>query len=76
VLPHLPTYSPDLAPADFFLFRKMNEELAGLHLTQESLKNAWEGVVTITFRRWLSNAKNIFGSAETVLRKVEKYTPS
>jgi hypothetical protein len=61
----------------------MNEELAGLHLTQESLKNAWEGVVTIaeeefaiTFRRWFSNAKNIFGSAETVLRKVEKYTPS
>jgi hypothetical protein len=31
------------------LFRKVKEELAGLHLTQESLKNAWEGVMrTIT----------------------------
>ena len=44
VLPH-PPYSPDLAPADFFLFRKVKEELAGLTLTQDSLKSAWEGVV-------------------------------
>jgi histone-lysine N-methyltransferase SETMAR len=40
LLPH-PSYSPDLAPADFFLFRKVKEQLAGLHLTQESLKSAW-----------------------------------
>ncbi len=32
VLPH-PPYSPDLAPADFFLFRKVKEQLASLHLT-------------------------------------------
>jgi histone-lysine N-methyltransferase SETMAR len=38
-----PPNSPELAPADFFLFRKVKEELAGLHLTQESLKIAWEG---------------------------------
>ncbi len=58
--PHPPTpYSPDLAPADF-LFRKVKEELAGLHLTQESLKSAWEGVTraigkdefATAFRRW------------------------
>jgi hypothetical protein len=30
MLPH-PPYSPDLAPADFFLFRKVKEQLAGLH---------------------------------------------
>ncbi len=34
-----PPYLPDLAPADFFLFRKVKEELANLHLTQESLKS-------------------------------------
>ena len=33
-----PPYSPDLAPADFFLFKKVKEELAGLTLTQQSLK--------------------------------------
>jgi histone-lysine N-methyltransferase SETMAR len=45
LLPHPPPpYSPDLAPADFFLFQKVKEELAGLHLSQESLKSAWEGV--------------------------------
>jgi histone-lysine N-methyltransferase SETMAR len=43
LLPH-PPYSPELVPADFFLFRKVKEELAGLHLTQERLKSAWEGV--------------------------------
>ncbi len=59
VLPH-PPYLPALAPADFFLFRKVKEELAGLHLTQETLKSACEGVMrtitedefVVTFRRW------------------------
>jgi hypothetical protein len=39
-----PPYSPDLAPVDFFLFQKVKEQLAGLHLTQESLRSVWEGV--------------------------------
>jgi hypothetical protein len=39
LLPHH-SYSPDFAPVDFFLFRKKKEQLAGLHLTQESLKSA------------------------------------
>jgi hypothetical protein len=26
------------------LFRKVKEQLAGLHLTQERLKSVWEGV--------------------------------
>ncbi len=64
VLEH-PTYLPDLAPADFFLFRKVKEALAGITLDQESLKNAWEGVIrTITaddfataFRRWFERAE-------------------
>ena len=64
LLPH-PPYSPDLAPADFFLFRRVKEELAGLHLTQESLKTAWEGVTrtiaedefAAAFRRWYERSE-------------------
>jgi histone-lysine N-methyltransferase SETMAR len=39
-----PPYSPDLAPADFFLFRKVKEGLGGQNLDQDTIKNAWEGV--------------------------------
>ena len=61
----LPPYSPDLAPADFFLFRRVKEDLANLSLNQESLKNAWEGVTrSITaevfataFVRWYERCK-------------------
>jgi hypothetical protein len=64
LLPH-PPYSPDLAPADFLLFRRVKEELAGLHLTQESLKTAWEGVTrtiaedefAAAFRRWYERSE-------------------
>jgi histone-lysine N-methyltransferase SETMAR len=56
-----PPYPPDLAPADYFLFRRVKEELAGLRLTPESLKNTREGVVrsigvdkfAAAFRHWL-----------------------
>jgi [histone H3]-lysine36 N-dimethyltransferase SETMAR len=37
-------YSPDLAPADFFLFRRVKEGLAGKTLDNNSLKKTWEGV--------------------------------
>jgi histone-lysine N-methyltransferase SETMAR len=64
LLPH-PPYSPDLAPADFFLFRRVKEELAGLSLDEDSLKKTWEGVIrTITadefataFRRWFERCE-------------------
>jgi hypothetical protein len=60
-----PPCSPDLAPADFFLFRKVKEELDGLHLSQESFKSAWEGVTrtisedefTTAFRRWYERSE-------------------
>jgi hypothetical protein len=41
-----PPYLPDLAPADFFLLRKVKEGLACQSLDQGSIKNAWEGVTT------------------------------
>jgi hypothetical protein len=58
--PSHPLYLPDLAPADFFLFSRVKEKLAGLTLMQESFKNNWEGVVrsiakedyAAAFRRW------------------------
>jgi histone-lysine N-methyltransferase SETMAR len=40
-----PPYSPDLAPADFFLFPRVKTKLAGLSLKQETFQKSWEGVV-------------------------------
>jgi histone-lysine N-methyltransferase SETMAR len=39
-----PPYSPDLAPADFFLFWRVKEQLVGLTLDQNMIKKTWEGV--------------------------------
>ncbi len=60
VLEH-PPYSLDLAPAEYLLFWRVKEELAGICLTPESLKKTWEGVVrsvgidkfAAAFRHWL-----------------------
>jgi predicted acetyltransferase len=40
VIEHHP-YSPDLAPANFFLFPKVKRELVGLTLTKETFKKEW-----------------------------------
>ncbi len=40
-----PPYSFDLAPVDYFLFPKLNKELAGITMTQETFKKKWEGVL-------------------------------
>jgi hypothetical protein len=40
-----PTYSFDLAPADYFLFPKLKKELSGITMTQEKFKKEWEGVL-------------------------------
>ncbi len=64
VLEH-PPYSPDLAPADFFVFRRLKEAMAGTTLDQDSLKTASEGVIrTITadnfataFRWWFERVE-------------------
>ena len=56
-----PPYSPDLAPADYFLFPKVKSALAGMYLTQETFKKEWEWAVrtikkeefTTAFQRWL-----------------------
>ena len=56
-----PPYSPDMAPADYFLFLRMKSDLAGLHMTRESFKNELEWVLrsiskddfTTAFSRWI-----------------------
>ena len=63
-IPH-PPYSPDLAPADFFLFPRIKTELAGRTLTADTFKNNWEGVVrtikkeefAAAFRRWMERCE-------------------
>ena len=39
-----PLFTPDLTPADLFLFPKLVVQLAGLSFAQESLKRTWVGV--------------------------------
>jgi histone-lysine N-methyltransferase SETMAR len=58
-------YSPDLTPADFFLFPKVKKELAGLMLTRETFKKEWEGAVRTllaadfaeAFQQWFCRCK-------------------
>jgi hypothetical protein len=69
-----PPNSPDLVPADFFLFRKVKEGLGGQSLDQDSIKNAWEGVTrTLTavdfaaaFRSWFEHSKSASASATSI----------
>jgi hypothetical protein len=59
------------------MFRKVKEALAGITLDQESLKNAWEGVIrTITaddfataFRRWFERAEKCVRIGENFVEK-------
>ena len=58
-----PPNSPDLAPADLFLFSKLKRELAGITMMQEEFKKKWEGVLRTlskddfarAFTRWLES---------------------
>ena len=50
-----PPYSPDLAPANFFLFPKVKAMLASQHLDDNGVKVAWEGVTgSIGGKYWLA----------------------
>jgi hypothetical protein len=61
-----PSYSPDLAAADFFLFPRMKSKLAGLSLTQESFQKNSEGVVQTILQDECK--KSVSGSAATMLK--------
>jgi hypothetical protein len=40
-----PPHMPAIAPAVFFLYRRVKMELAGISLSQESIKTSWDGVI-------------------------------
>jgi hypothetical protein len=46
-----PFYLPEIAPADLLLNRREMLELAGLLLSQESIKKNWDGVVRIVTKK-------------------------
>jgi histone-lysine N-methyltransferase SETMAR len=72
-----PSYLPDLAPADFFLFPKVMRELAGLTLTKETLKMKWEGAArtlkaadfATAFRHWYERYKKCINIAGSYVEK-------
>jgi histone-lysine N-methyltransferase SETMAR len=76
VLEH-PPYSPDLAPADFFLFPHVKEKLAGLTIPADGVKKAWDGVTaTISkeafaaaFRRWFERCEKCIAIAGNYVEK-------
>jgi hypothetical protein len=75
-----PPYSPDLAPADFFLFPTIKRQLAGKTLTQETFDMMWEGPPGPSPKRTtpppsgagLSAARSASGLAADTLRNLEK----
>jgi hypothetical protein len=75
-----PPYSPDLAPADYFLFPQLKKDLAGITMTQEEFKKDWEGVLRGVRGRSsrrpscgsTSGEKNLFASTEAMSRNRKK----
>ena len=72
-----PPYSPDLAPADYFLFPRMKSDLAGLHMTRESFKSELERVLrniskddfTTAFQRWIHRHEKCIEIGGTYVEK-------
>jgi hypothetical protein len=75
-----PLYLPDLAPADFFLFQRVKEQLKGLTLDQNKIKKMWEGSreplpwrsLPLPSGGGTSTAKSASRSAVTMSKKAEK----
>lgn len=74
-----PPYSPDLAPADFWLFRVVKNELAGRALTHSSFKTAWDGVTrgldesdfAGAFKQWVDRHEKCHRLAGDYVEKCE-----
>ncbi len=70
IIGHLP-YSPDLALADFFLFSSVKRELAGKTLTEETLKQEWEGnVETLSAADFVKAPDGGLTAVKSVLRSL------
>jgi hypothetical protein len=61
------SYSPDLSPAEFFLFPKVKEQLANITQTQDTFKGNWERAIrtiatqyfAAAYRRWSERNKKL-----------------
>ncbi len=79
VLEH-PPYSPDLAPADYFLFPRMKNDLAGLHMTRDSFRNELERVLRgiakddfkTAFQKWIHRHEKCIQVAGGYVEKSKK----
>jgi hypothetical protein len=71
-----PLYSPDLAPADFFLFPRVKAELAGLLLTQKSgggrCPEHPQDNFTTAFRQWMERCDLLCATALPPSQATEK----
>jgi hypothetical protein len=67
----------DLAPADFFLFRRVKDKLAGIILDHSTLKKEWEGVTrnitadefATTFRWWNERCQKCIEIGSSYVKK-------
>ena len=63
-----PPYSPDLAPADYFLFPTIKRELGGVSISGDSVKVEWEracgrvpsDAFAAAFGRWIERLKKFW----------------
>ncbi len=73
-----PPYSPDLAPADFFLFPRVKKEFVGLTLMRETFKKKWGGGVVRTlsavdfaeaFQQWFRRCEKCIAISGSYVEK-------
>ena len=77
VVPH-PPYSPDLAPADYFLFPTIKRELGGVSISRDSVKVEWEracgrvpsDAFAAAFDRWIERLKKCVQVGSNCVEKV------
>ena len=77
VVPH-PPYSPDLAPADYFLFPTIKRELGGVSISGDSVKVEWEracgrvpsDTFAAAFDRWIERLKKCVKVGGNYVEKV------
>ena len=62
-VPHHPPYSPDLAPADYFLFPKLKFSLKGRHFQTEEIQCAVTRELNISKTVFLEGMKKLKGCA-------------
>ena len=81
---HHPPYSPDLAPADYFLFPKLKFSLKGRHFqTVEKFNVQWQGSLTTfqkllswrAWRSWRNVQTNVLIKEKCILKNKNKSCP-